>query len=60
MRPPMCLQYVVMAWGAEIANTHRHLAFPFYKRARAYAEADEMKVSSVTLGFATSKSQLTV
>ncbi|KAH7142910.1 binuclear zinc transcription factor [Dactylonectria estremocensis] len=43
MRPPMCLQYVVMAWGAEIANTHRHLAIPFYKRAREYAEADEMR-----------------
>lgn len=55
-RPPMCLQYVVMAWGAEIANTHRQLAMPFYKRARAYAEADEIKVSSVTLGSAMNKS----
>ncbi|KAL6406463.1 binuclear zinc transcription factor [Ilyonectria robusta] len=45
-RPPMCLQYVVMAWGAEIANTHRQLAMPFYKRARAYAEADEINANN--------------
>ncbi|KAF4414915.1 binuclear zinc transcription factor [Fusarium acutatum] len=43
MRPPMCLQYIVMAWGAEMGKTHRHLSFPFYQRARAYAAADEIK-----------------
>ncbi|WQF85222.1 hypothetical protein CDEST_10236 [Colletotrichum destructivum] len=45
MRPPMCLQYIVMAWGAEIGNTHRSLAIPFYNRARAYAQADEVNAS---------------
>ncbi|KAI6774701.1 hypothetical protein HG530_001459 [Fusarium avenaceum] len=44
MRPPMCLQYIVMAWGAEMGKTHRHLALPFYQRARAYAAADEIKM----------------
>ncbi|EGY20859.1 binuclear zinc transcription factor [Verticillium dahliae VdLs.17] len=51
MRPPMCLQYIVMAWGAEIGNTHRHLAMPFYNRAREYAQGDEMK-ASLTLAHA--------
>ncbi|GKT55759.1 binuclear zinc transcription factor [Colletotrichum tofieldiae] len=43
MRPPMCLQYIVIAMGAEIVNSHRQLAIPFYQRARAYAESDEMR-----------------
>ncbi|EXM15463.1 hypothetical protein FOTG_16199 [Fusarium oxysporum f. sp. vasinfectum 25433] len=51
MRPPMCLQYIVMAWGAEMGKTHRHLSFPFYQRARAYAAADEIK-DIVTLAHA--------
>ncbi|KZL80424.1 binuclear zinc transcription factor, partial [Colletotrichum incanum] len=57
MRPPMCLQYIVIAMGAEIINSHRQLAVPFYQRARAYAEADEMRGdgnSSVTLAHAQS------
>lgn len=40
----MCLQYVVMALGADITKTHRKLAIPFYQRARAYMQADEMRV----------------
>lgn len=44
MRPPMCLQYIVMALGADITKTHRKLAIPFYQRARAYMQADEMRV----------------
>ncbi|OBT99229.1 hypothetical protein VE01_02747 [Pseudogymnoascus verrucosus] len=42
MRPPMCLQYIVMALAAASTETFRHLATPFYQRARAYAESDEM------------------
>ncbi|KAK4104399.1 hypothetical protein N658DRAFT_541196 [Parathielavia hyrcaniae] len=43
MRPPMCLQYIVMASAAVTSPTCRHLAEPFYQRARVYAEADELK-----------------
>ncbi|KFZ14893.1 hypothetical protein V501_03000 [Pseudogymnoascus sp. VKM F-4519 (FW-2642)] len=42
MRPLMCLQYIVMALAAASTETFRHLATPFYQRARAYAELDEM------------------
>ncbi|KAH6682209.1 binuclear zinc transcription factor [Plectosphaerella plurivora] len=44
--PPMCLRYIIMAWGAEMVNTHRSLALPFYKRARVYAETDELQTSN--------------
>ncbi|KAF5521450.1 hypothetical protein CGCA056_v006435 [Colletotrichum aenigma] len=44
MRPPMCLQYIVMALGADITKTHRKLAIQFYQRARAYMQADEMRI----------------
>ncbi|KAM0327461.1 hypothetical protein ACHAQA_005749 [Verticillium albo-atrum] len=43
MRPPMCLQYIVMASAARISSVHRQLALPFYQRSRAYAESDEMR-----------------
>ncbi|KAK3690252.1 binuclear zinc transcription factor [Podospora appendiculata] len=43
LSPPMCLQYVVMAMGAEADDNYRHLAIPFYQRARTYAESDEMR-----------------
>lgn len=43
MRPPMCLQYIVMASAATVNRVHQQLAMPFYQRARAYAESDEMK-----------------
>ncbi|KAK1638757.1 hypothetical protein BDP81DRAFT_514203 [Colletotrichum phormii] len=45
MQPPMCLRYIVMASGAEVTKTHRQLAMPFYHRAKAYIEADEMRVT---------------
>ncbi|KAF4434239.1 Citrinin biosynthesis transcriptional activator ctnR [Colletotrichum fructicola] len=32
-----------MALGADITKTHRKLAIPFYQRARAYMQADEMR-----------------
>ncbi|KAL2150404.1 hypothetical protein VTH82DRAFT_6967 [Thermothelomyces myriococcoides] len=43
MRPPMCLQYIVMALAAAMSDIYRHLSEPFYQRARVYAEADEMR-----------------
>lgn len=44
MQPPLCLQYTVMALAASSSATHRSAAEPFYRRARRYLEADEMKV----------------
>jgi hypothetical protein len=44
MRPPMCLQYALMALAASNSESYEHLAMPFYQRARNYAESDEMKV----------------
>lgn len=46
MRPPMCLQYAVMALGTTTSEKYSHLGMPFYQRARNYAESDEMKVCS--------------
>ncbi|KAH7122935.1 binuclear zinc transcription factor [Dactylonectria macrodidyma] len=43
MQPPMCLQYAVMAMGATVCPAHNHLAHAFYRRARYYFEADEMR-----------------
>lgn len=43
MRPPMCLQYIVMAAAAATSEIYRHLSEPYYQRARVYAEADELK-----------------
>ncbi|KAF4951549.1 hypothetical protein FSARC_12880 [Fusarium sarcochroum] len=43
MQPPMCLQYIVMARAALVSPPHKHLAEPFYRRARNYLEADEQK-----------------
>ncbi|CAI4214294.1 unnamed protein product [Parascedosporium putredinis] len=43
MRPPMCLQYIIMAIAAGATDTHAAHATALYQRARAYAEADEMK-----------------
>lgn len=45
MRPPMGLQYIIMAMGADITKTHNRLAMPFYQRARTYMQSDEMRVS---------------
>jgi phytoene/squalene synthetase len=47
MRPPMCLQYIVMAAAAGVVEAHKNLAMPLYLRARAYAEADEIKVRAL-------------
>ncbi|KAH8593906.1 hypothetical protein B0O99DRAFT_662465 [Bisporella sp. PMI_857] len=42
MRPPMCLQYIVMALAATTTEIYRHLAAPYYQLARGYAESDEV------------------
>ena len=44
MQPPMCLQYIVMALAARVSVEYKELAEPFYRRARHYIEADEMRV----------------
>lgn len=44
MQPPMCLQYAVLALAATLSTTYRQLSEPFYRRARQYLEADELKV----------------
>ncbi|KAH7007469.1 fungal-specific transcription factor domain-containing protein [Ilyonectria destructans] len=43
MRPPMSLQYAVLALAATARQEFTHLAMPFYERSRRYADADEMK-----------------
>ncbi|KAF4451794.1 hypothetical protein F53441_5269 [Fusarium austroafricanum] len=52
MKPPMCLQYIVMAFAAETSDSYRHLGMAFYKRAIAYLQAyDEGPANySVSLG----------
>ena len=43
-RPPMCLQYAIMALAAVGHPKYDRYADVFYKRARQYIQADEMKV----------------
>ncbi|UPK95977.1 hypothetical protein LCI18_006912 [Fusarium solani-melongenae] len=43
MRPPMSLQYAILALAATTRQEFTHLAMPFYQRSRRYAEEDEMK-----------------
>ncbi|KAJ0114676.1 Asperfuranone cluster transcription factor afoA [Diaporthe amygdali] len=43
MRPPMCLQYIILALGADMTKIYRKLAIPFYQRSRTYMQSDEMK-----------------
>ncbi|PNP55584.1 hypothetical protein THARTR1_04108 [Trichoderma harzianum] len=42
-KPPMCLQYGIWAYSASGHLKYDHYAEAFYKRARQYMEADEMK-----------------
>lgn len=44
-RPPMCLQYAVWAMASNGHEKYSQYHDIFYKRARQYADADEMKVS---------------
>lgn len=43
-KPPMCLQYAIWCMGAHMHEKYGQYADIFYKRARQYAGADEMKV----------------
>ncbi|CAH0041709.1 unnamed protein product [Clonostachys rhizophaga] len=42
-RPPMCLQYIVWAMASKGNEKYDFYADAFYKRARQYANADEMQ-----------------
>ncbi|KAF4339430.1 Zn(II)2Cys6 transcriptional activator [Fusarium beomiforme] len=44
MKPPMCLQYIVMASAAETSGAYRHLGMVFYKRAIKYLQGDDFGV----------------
>ncbi|RBA17070.1 hypothetical protein FPRO05_01794 [Fusarium proliferatum] len=53
MKPPMCLQYIVMASAAETSDAYRRLGMVFYKRAVKYLQQDDLgdiSESSITLG----------
>lgn len=54
MRPPVCLQYAILATGATFSDKYHDYHDVFYKRARKYIEASEMKVSNNTLRTKTS------
>jgi hypothetical protein len=43
MRPPVCLRYMVWSLAASTSDKYESLAPEFYRRARKYAEADELK-----------------
>lgn len=44
MKPPMCLQYIVMAFAAETTDSYRHLGTVLYKRARMLLQEHEFGV----------------
>lgn len=43
MQPPMCLQYAIMAVAATTTSHYAATAEAYYRRARHYLEADEMR-----------------
>ncbi|KAL8672559.1 MAG: hypothetical protein Q9168_002995 [Polycauliona sp. 1 TL-2023] len=43
MRPPICLRYAMWALAAKLSDRYFNHQDLFYRRARKYAEADEMK-----------------
>lgn len=47
--PPLCLRYAVWAVAASAAEMYTNHQQVFYRRARKYAEADEMKVRTFTM-----------
>ena len=49
MRPPMCLQYAIWANAAKGHPMYDRYYDVFYRRARQYLEADELKVSQISL-----------
>ncbi|KAH8659039.1 fungal-specific transcription factor domain-containing protein [Ilyonectria robusta] len=52
MQPPLFLQYTIMALAAASSDTYRHLSLPFYQRAKAYANGDDIENRCVTLAHA--------
>ncbi|KAJ1332052.1 DNA binding [Microdochium nivale] len=42
LQPPLCLQYILLAMGAQVSPQHRDLAQPFYHRAKNYMHHDDM------------------
>uniref|UniRef100_A0A0B7K7B1 Zn(2)-C6 fungal-type domain-containing protein n=1 Tax=Bionectria ochroleuca TaxID=29856 RepID=A0A0B7K7B1_BIOOC len=40
-QPPLCLQCIIMALGADASDNYGAMATPLYERARAYAKMDE-------------------
>lgn len=49
-RPPMCLQYAIWTISANHHEKYRRYHAAFYRRARQYLEADELKVSQPSGG----------
>jgi hypothetical protein len=47
MRPPMSLQYAIWAMAANNHSKYDSYSDAFYRRARQYLEADELKVDIV-------------
>lgn len=47
-KPPMCLQYAIWAMGSIGTAKYDSYGDVFYKRARQYAETDEMRVRFLT------------
>lgn len=43
MRPPVCLRYAVWCLASNLSGRYRNHQDIFYRRARKYAELDEMK-----------------
>lgn len=47
-RPPMCLQYAMWTLASSGHEKYSHYHDIFYKRARQYADGDEMRVGEST------------
>jgi hypothetical protein len=43
MRPPACLRYIIWSMAASISDKYASFAPEFYRRARKYIEADELR-----------------
>lgn len=48
LRPPLFLQYAIIATSANIDDEHKILAISLYQQARRLAEADEVKVGFIS------------
>ena len=43
VRPPVCLRYIIWTLAASISDKYEFFAEHFYRRARKYAQADELR-----------------